>query len=1004
MATEPPPDWLEIERGENRAFIALRSADEPVADWGELIAEAQYVIGRAREPINDSFDHLLGTEEAADLIAASRILDNAAQARETEPLVPEDGVPPTDNAQIGPLHLLAAVAYAMHGNFCSAKAVINRQLPDFRLITPVQAAIVVTCAPDLIGKALDGLRSASLPSNPVGKDVNGRIRQDDGTNDQPSAIRRYLETFEAFLLTGEDQYGGKLRDLYQGCFSADWSSFDMALWGACEVALVQANRLSTAKNLIESKLACAPKYISALTRTGVRTLFPPQWRTVASGALIDPKRKNCLISLPTSAGKTLLAEFSLVASVLASGPAALGCYIVPYVALGTQVAKKLKRHVGDLMKIHQAFGNHPLNEGVGGNISGIIVATPERFDSILRDRPELLDRLTCVVFDEVHLIERGTRGVRLEGLITRLRLHQEFGSKAEGSATFSTQLRLVLISAVLERYEGIIEWLGGSEKAVLITDSWKPTAQRVAIWKEEGKLNWHIGAERVGSRGLPARTVVGSVRLPWPEKDFRPVQYPNQARPQLARAYANVAFLVEYLLGAFPRQAVLCVCATRESTRLLAAELANRLPEIEVPGEHVARALKLIETKHPFLRPLARFLRRGVAFHNSSVPHDVRELIEEAVLTEQILAVSSTTTLAEGVDLPFRLTVVADWLHYGELGMRPMSSSLFRNIAGRSGRAGIFTEGDTVVFDNPVGDANYVHPLYRSRDQEKIFFGSGGESENLSSAIGRAVGSEALTELHAGLESQFMAAIAENPYVEDMDLAFPAYTYAQFAYRNQNADGGRLAGWFQQATDVLLNDEYENAFASRNSPLKLTELGRVANKTTFSPSSCRDIINWLKRANVAQEGEATLAACLLKDLGHLPEQPSSKFKSVLLDPLSKAAKRYCIHPEYLGLITEAWLAGVDIEKIFASLPNIRSSSRKPKIEEWINGRTPALNWDAEFDKFADFIHTVLLNFLPWLLAACGMLSKHLDETGIEVDWEALAKRFEDKERSSGEVK
>ena len=34
-----------------------------------------------------------------------------------------------------------------------------------------------------------------------------------------------------------------------------------------------------------------------------------------------------------------------------------------------------------------------------------------------------------------------------------------------------------------------------------------------------------------------------------------------------------------------------------------------------------------------------------------------------------------------------------------------MESLLFKNIAGRCGRAGQFTEGDTIIFDNPVGDA-----------------------------------------------------------------------------------------------------------------------------------------------------------------------------------------------------------------------------------------------------------------------------------------------------------
>ena len=84
--------------------------------------------------------------------------------------------------------------------------------------------------------------------------------------------------------------------------------------------------------------------------------------------------------------------------------------------------------------------------------------------------------------------------------------------------------------------------------------------------------------------------------------------------------------------------------------------------------------------------------------------------------------VAATTTLAEGVDLPFRVTILADWLTFDGEKSRPMESLLFKNIAGRCGRAGQFTEGDTIIFDNPVGDAQLTSPMRRSVLQEEIFF------------------------------------------------------------------------------------------------------------------------------------------------------------------------------------------------------------------------------------------------------------------------------------------
>ena len=50
-----------------------------------------------------------------------------------------------------------------------------------------------------------------------------------------------------------------------------------------------------------------------------------------------------------------------------------------------------------------------------------------------------------------------------------------------------------------------------------------------------------------------------------------------------------------------------------------------------------------------------------------------------------------------------------------------MPSLLFRNVAGRCGRAGVFTEGDTVIFDNPLGNTRYTEVSSRREVQEKMF-------------------------------------------------------------------------------------------------------------------------------------------------------------------------------------------------------------------------------------------------------------------------------------------
>src|SRR5262249_8006811 len=148
---------------------------------------------------------------------------------------------------------------------------------------------------------------------------------------------------------------------------------------------------------------------------GVYTLLPPQYKAVAEKGLLRSSA-NSLIALPTSAGKTLLGEFCLLAA-LGQRPG-LVCYLAPYVALGRQVADSFRKHLPSAYRVHPLIGGHRAQATLQPDSEAeVIVATPEKLDWLLRAAPELLAKLKCLVCDEAHMIQSGTRGVRLEGLI-----------------------------------------------------------------------------------------------------------------------------------------------------------------------------------------------------------------------------------------------------------------------------------------------------------------------------------------------------------------------------------------------------------------------------------------------------------------------------------------------------------------------------------------------------------------------------------------------------------
>ena len=292
--------------------------------------------------------------------------------------------------------------------------------------------------------------------------------------------------------------------------------------------------------------------------------------------------RNLLIALPTGTGKTLLGELALLSS-LGREPG-LVYYVAPYVALGRQVAEKMSRHTPPEVHVHRFVGGYqepePLNPE---NRSEVLVATPERFDAMLRLRPDLLPSIRCVVFDEAHMIGNKQRGIRLEGIITRLRLAAVRGRQVP---------RFVLLSAVLSNADALASWIG-VEPANVIRGTWRPSAKRLLRWSEDGRLRLHAGDDPL--RNTPSE-VLGETLLPWPNVGFYRARHFGSIRQQEPRVVENPAFLADFEHDQY-KQPVLCICSTRPKTRYLANQIAQRFPPIEPLPQSIRRITDLINQR-----------------------------------------------------------------------------------------------------------------------------------------------------------------------------------------------------------------------------------------------------------------------------------------------------------------------------------------------------------------------------------------------------------------------
>jgi hypothetical protein len=90
---------------------------------------------------------------------------------------------------------------------------------------------------------------------------------------------------------------------------------------------------------------------------------------------------------------------------------------------------------------------------------------------------------------------------------------------------------------------------------------------------------------------------------------------------------------------------------------------------------------------------LSRLVRAGIAFHHGGLSMEERELIEGAYAKRILSVLACTSTLAAGVNLPARRVIVRSL----NIGMRTLSKGEYKQMAGRAGRKGIDTVGESYL-------------------------------------------------------------------------------------------------------------------------------------------------------------------------------------------------------------------------------------------------------------------------------------------------------------------
>ena len=369
--------------------------------------------------------------------------------------------------------------------------------------------------------------------------------------------------------------------------------------------------------------------VKILKEEGIEELFPPQAEAIEKVF----SNSNLLLAMPTAAGKTLLAELAMVREAIKGGKC---LYVVPLRALAGEKYESFRKWEKIGLRIGISTGDYESRDEHLGDCD-IIVTTSEKADSLIRNRANWIRRVSCLVVDEIHLLDSEKRGATLEILVTKMR-------------RMNRGLRIIGLSATAPNVDEIADWLD----ADFYVSEWRPVPLVEGLLCD-GKLEMFEEGFSTTSRASFEGLVEECV-----EKGGGVLVFESTRR------------------GA-------------EKTALKLSEITKKFSE----NTELERAI-LEENEGEMSRKLAECVRKGSAFHHAGLLNGQRKIVEDAFRMGALKVVVATPTLAAGVNLPARRVVIKSIYRFDGYSKR-IKVAEYKQMAGRAGRPGMDEKGEAIV-------------------------------------------------------------------------------------------------------------------------------------------------------------------------------------------------------------------------------------------------------------------------------------------------------------------
>ncbi|MBG1242038.1 DEAD/DEAH box helicase [Nostoc sp. NZL] len=456
------------------------------------------------------------------------------------------------------------------------------------------------------------------------------------------------------------------------------------------------------------------------------------WRSQICGIERLVTAESFALCTPTGSGKTTIAEIAILQSLFfettnsnsLSNSAPLVIYLVPSRALATEVesslSRVLKRSTNNNVIVTGLYGGTdwgPTDVWLTSEQPTVLICTYEKAEALMKFLGTLfIRRVSLIVLDEAHTVQfdgnknslqkAENRALRLESLGARLFTYVE-----------QNHSRIVALSAVASETEvALASWIENQTNASPAKTYYRSTRQLIGRLECLTGRGFRINYDLLDGRRLrfeedgQATPFIQSPFLTYPPagtlethkssgKRVRPYLFwtaMHLASPDDKGQQRAVLISITQQIGGYAEDFLYLL---NKKWAKISKPLFFQPPSEPEKVKIWENCLDSCEDYFGADSREYQLLNKGIVIHHGKMPGLMARLLIDLISERIIHLVVATSTLSEGVNLPFETVLIPSLQRWSDNDQKYIDINYreFGNLVGRAGRPGFGAEGRSLV-------------------------------------------------------------------------------------------------------------------------------------------------------------------------------------------------------------------------------------------------------------------------------------------------------------------